>query len=205
MSMARTIEERVAMVRLFSKYENAHEVRRQWKHHFNTSSLASATITVVDQRFNKTGNVEDLPHTGRPVTALTEKRIQDMVNTNPRLLIRQGSIQVGISRSRYHVAMQKLQLKPYHPTLIVNLNKDDFGRHSQLSEICLEKFNYDPDLVDHSLWSDECKFDRNGIVNRHNCTYWSTENPHAKFSVLNTEEGMMWFIIKWTPWPLLFR
>ena len=63
-----------------------------------------------------------------------------------------------------------------------------------MSEICLEKFNYNPALVDHILWSDECKFNRNGTVNQHNCTYWSTENPHAKFIVPNIEEGMMvWF------------
>ena len=89
------------------------------------------------------------------------------------------------STSSNHAAMQKLQLKLYHPTLIVDLNEDDFDRHS---EICLEKFNYDPGLVDHILWSDKCKFNRNRTVNR---TYWSTENPHAKFSVQNIEEGMM--------------
>ena len=75
MSMARTIGERVTMVPLFSKYENAHEVQRQWKHHFNTSPPALPTITAVNQRFNKTGSVEDLPHTGRPATVLTEERI----------------------------------------------------------------------------------------------------------------------------------
>ena len=67
--------------------------------------------------------------------------------------------------------MQKLQLKPYHPTLIVDLNEDDFDRWSQSSEICLEKFNYDPDLIDHILCGDECKLNRNRTVNRHNCTY----------------------------------
>ena len=78
-----------------------------------------------------------------------------------------------------------------HPTLLVDLNKDDFDRRSQSSEICLEKFNYDPGLVDHILWSDGYKLNRNGTVNRHNCTYWSTENPHAEFCVADTEEGMM--------------
>ena len=75
MSMVRTIKERVAMVRLSSKYGYAHEVRRQWKHHFNTSPPALPTITAVSQRFNKTGSVEDLPCADRPATALTEKRI----------------------------------------------------------------------------------------------------------------------------------
>ena len=130
-----------------------------------------------------------------------------MVDTNPRLLILQGSIQAGISTSRYHAAMQKLHLKLYRPTLVVDLNEDDFDRRSQSSEICLEKFNYDPALVDHILWSDECKFNRSGTVSRHNCNYCSTENSHAKFSVLNTKKRS-WcgvFIIKWTPWSLLFR
>ena len=87
--------------------------------------------------------------------------------------------------------MQKLQLKPYRPTLIVDLNEDDFDGRSQSSEICLERFNHNPGLVDHILWSNECKFNSNGTVNRHNCTYWSTEDPHAKFNVPNTEEGMI--------------
>ena len=75
MSMARTIEERVAMVRLFSKYENVHELQRQWKHHFNTSPPALATITTVNQRFNRTGSIEDLPDPGRSATVLTEEKI----------------------------------------------------------------------------------------------------------------------------------
>ena len=73
--MAQTIKERVAMMRLFSKYENVHELQRQWKHRFNTFPLALVAITAVNQRFNKTGNVEDLPRTGRPATVLTERRI----------------------------------------------------------------------------------------------------------------------------------
>ena len=82
-----------------------------------------------------------------------------MMDTNPWLSIRQGS---AISTSRYHAAMQKLQVKFYCPTLIVDLNKGDFDRHS---EICLEELNYDPRLIDHILWSDECKFNRNRTVN----------------------------------------
>ena len=75
MSMTRTIEERVAMVRFFSKYENAHEVQRQWKHYFNMSPPVLATMTAVNQRFNKTESVKDLPRTGRPATVLTEEKI----------------------------------------------------------------------------------------------------------------------------------
>ena len=103
-------------------------LQRPWKHHFNTSSSSLPTMTAANQRFNKTGSVEDLPCTGRPATVLTQER----VDTNPRLSIRQGSIQAAINTSRYHAAMQKLPLKPYHPTLIVDLNEDDFDRRSEI-------------------------------------------------------------------------
>ena len=93
------------MVQLFSIYENAHEIQRQWKHHFNMFPPVSVMITVMKQRFNKTGSAEDLPRTSRPATVLTEEKIQDMVDTNSRLSMRQGSIQVGINRSRYHATM----------------------------------------------------------------------------------------------------
>ena len=63
------------MVRLFPNYESVHELQRQWKHHFNTSPPALTTIIAVNQRFNKTGSVEDLPGTGRPATVLTVERI----------------------------------------------------------------------------------------------------------------------------------
>ena len=29
-----------------------------------------------------------------------------------------------------------------------------------------------------AVWSDEAQFKLNGTVNRHNCVYWSSENPH---------------------------
>jgi hypothetical protein len=33
-------------------------------------------------------------------------------------------------------------------------------------------------LLHYILWSDESRFHNNGIVNRHNCHYWSQDNPH---------------------------
>ena len=43
--MARTIDKRAVMVRLFSKYESAQEVQR---HHFNTAPPPLATITTMN-------------------------------------------------------------------------------------------------------------------------------------------------------------
>jgi hypothetical protein len=99
-----------------------------------------ATILAVNQRFEETGSVEDLQRSGRPVTILTEDKLEEMVTSSPNLSVRQGSAQACISKTSYHVAMNKPHLKPYHPSLIVDLNEDDFDRRSQFCEIWLEKF-----------------------------------------------------------------
>jgi len=36
----------------------------------------------------------------------------------------------------------------------------------------------DRDFVRRILWSDEAHFYRSGTVSRHNCRYWSDQNPH---------------------------
>ena len=195
MFIPRITEERVAMIRLFSKFENTHEVQRRWGHHFDTAPPALSTILTVNQRFDETGSVEDLvARSGRPSSALTEDKleeIKEMVTTSPNLSVREGSAQSVVSIGSYHTAMTKLHFKSYHPTLIVALNEDDFDRRSQSSEIWLEKFQNDPRLVDHIFWSDAARFDRKRVVNRRNCTYWSSENPHIKFEVPYTQEGLM--------------
>ena len=72
------------------------------------------TITAVKQRFNKTGSVENLSRTSFDRGEdLRHGGYQSMVINSTRLVS---------STSRYHAAMQKLQLKPYHPTLIVDPN-----------------------------------------------------------------------------------
>ena len=98
----------------------------------------SCTITVVNQRFNKTGSVEDLPRTGRPAIVLTEETGWTPID----------GYRVDKTRFKHKSAIQKLQL---NPTRIVDLNEDDFDRRSQSNEICFEKFNYHPGSVDYIL------------------------------------------------------
>jgi len=178
MNKRRTAEERIAMVRLYSKFENAHEVRRQWKHHFDTNVPKVDTILSVNWKFDETGVVEDLPRSGPPLSVLSEEKlgeIEELVINSPRLSVRQGAAQAGISKSTYQRAMEKLNFKPYRPTLIVHLNEDDFDRRSEFCEIWLDKFENDSDLLDRMFWSDKAKFSMNSTVNRHNCTYWARE------------------------------
>lgn len=43
----------------------------------------------------------------------------------------------------------------------------------------------DPRFLRKICWTDESKFDQNGITNYHNLHYWADENPHFKRPVNN--------------------
>ena len=153
-----------------------------------------STISAVNKNFDKTGSVEGLARSGRSASALTENKleeIKEMVTTSPNLSVREGSAQTDVSIGSCHTAMTKLHFKPYHSTLIVTLNEDNLDRRGQFCEIWLEKLENNPHLVYHTFWSDEARFNRSVVVNRYNCTYWSTENPYIKFNVPYIQEKFM--------------
>ena len=137
MFIPHTTEETVAIVRHFSKFENAHEVQGRWGSHFGATPPALSTISTVNQKFDETGSVEALVRSGRLVSALTEDKLEEIketVTTSLNLSVPEGSAQADVSIGSYHTVMTKLHFKSYHLTLIVALNKDDFDRHRQFCE-----------------------------------------------------------------------
>lgn len=74
--------------------------------------------------------------------------------------------------------MIELKLKPYKLRLVQALSEDDPDRRMEFCEWLLDTVDGDPTLLDRIFWSDEATFQLNGLVNRHNCVYWSETNPH---------------------------
>ena len=85
-----------------------------------------------------------------------------------------------------------MQLKPFHPTLIVDLNEDD-----TINRVKYALKNLIMVLVWLTIFFGATSVnltETEQLVATTVITYWSTENPHANFSVLNTEERIMvWY------------
>ena len=79
-----SIEERVQIILLHAKFENAEEVRRQWKNHFTTQPPNRETIYNLVKKFNDTGSVHDQQRSGRPITATNEEALLDVALKVPR-------------------------------------------------------------------------------------------------------------------------
>jgi len=187
------MEERVGMVRLYCKFENAAEVQRQWRHHFDTDPPVRETILATYQKFLDTGSVADAERSGRPVSVLTAEKLQEVENRirkSPQKSVRRGSAEAGMSYESYRTALHKLGLKVYHPQLVVELSDSDFDSRTQFCETFLQRLEKDERFSDKICWSDESQFRLDGQVNKHNCTYWAYANPELQMEIPNSKQGV---------------
>jgi len=92
---------------------------------------------------------------------------------------RQLSRELEIADTSLRRMLKRMGYRVYQPRLIHALHVDDYDRRLEFCEWFLNCFDEDPQFYRHILWSDEATFKLNGTVNRHNCVYWCTDNPHV--------------------------
>ena len=86
--------------------------------------------------------------------------------------------------------LKELNYRPYIPRLLHGLLEDDADRLLQFCEVFINQCEATPALLDKILWSDEAQFKLSGCVNRHNCIYWASENPHWAIDRQLNQPGM---------------
>lgn len=116
------------------------------------------------------------------------------VHLDPHISSRQVEKEIGIPRRTFLRIVKVLRYHAYHITLVQELKQ----RHIQLRiEFCqwaLQMIENNPDFFRFVLFSDEAKFYSDGQLNRHNCHYWSDENPHWHRSV---DHQNRWSLMVW--------
>lgn len=125
--------------------------------------------------------MDDSKRTGRPRSVRTDDNLQTVAQSfieSPARSVRKTANELDISRSTLQRIMKELGLKVYRPRLLQALTEDDPDRRLQFAEWYVIQCEAFQNFFKTILWSDEAQFKLNGRINRHNCVYWSTENPH---------------------------
>ena len=142
-------------------------------------------IVRVHERLLTTGSV--LPAPGkqrdrtppRPArTTSTEQRVIAAFEKSPNKSLRRGAQELELSKDTVHRILREAKMKPYRIQIMQALNDEDIDHRLEFSEIMLNRFHEDENLLDQILFSDEAIFKLNGGVNKQNCRYWCDENPH---------------------------
>ncbi|XP_076330532.1 uncharacterized protein LOC143236129 [Tachypleus tridentatus] len=108
-----------------------------------------------------------------------EQEVIDNVLNSPRKSMRQLSRKTGIPKSSVYRILKRSHFKCFILSLVHALNEDDLDRRVELCEWYLARCAGNDEFSVKVVWSDEATFTLNGSINRHNYTYWATENPHV--------------------------
>ena len=74
---------------------------------------------------------------------------------------------------------KRLKLYAYKVQTVQSLQPDDCPRRASFATEILRRIDEDNDYLKRVYFSDEATFHTSGVVNRHNVSMWSSENPHV--------------------------
>jgi hypothetical protein len=180
MSRQFNIADRVAIIRSYYELKNAEEVRRRWSASGMSPAPAATTVRDLVKKFEQTGSVLDVKHTGRPQSVRTDElrgNIAASLERSPQKSTRRLSAELGCSHVTVYRALKDMNYHPFRPRLVHGLLEDDPLQRVEFCERFMNMVEDNPTLVDRVIWSDEAMFKLNGHINRHNCVYWDSDNP----------------------------
>lgn len=185
-----SVEQRIFCIKNYYSTNNISTVCTNFENEFDVS-IRWHTVNELVKKFELTGNVADKPRSGRSSSINSERNqvaVSATLRQNPQQSTRKLSRELDISQRSIVRIIKKLGLKVWRPRLLQELHEDDFDRRMQFCEEFDVLFNYK-----HVIWTDEAIFKLNGQVNRHNCVYYSDENPHQTFTKsVNSPSIMVW-------------
>lgn len=191
--MTWSMQQKAKCVEKFIELKSVTAVRRWYTRTYGNPAPSANSLRQWRREFQERGTVGHRPRSGRPqINDADVARIERAFQEQPTKSLRVASAELGIPFSTIRkVLHEKLKMFPYKISFLQQL----------LPEDCLIRLNYahhirrelrnDSGYLDRVVFSDECVFHTNGVVNKHNARVWGRENPHTVVGVPQTSEKVM--------------
>jgi hypothetical protein len=108
---------------------------------------------------------------------VNEAVVINMVENNPHISTRQISTETGISQFSVGKILKNREYHPFHVELHQELHGDDFENRLTFCRWAEGQIAENENLFKNVMFTDECNFNNDGHVNKHNMHYWAVENP----------------------------
>jgi len=144
---------------------------------------SKSTVIRTIQRFEDTGSIKNRPRSGRRKTTTKNDKALDVLQSfveDPHISINRVAQKHKIGYGSVHKILKLNKWHPYKLHLVQELSEDDFDRRIEFCDVMMEMIVDDPVLLNNIVFSEEATFELTGNVSRHNCRYWTNENPHWK-------------------------
>ena len=189
------LEVKVQVVVLMAKFESPVMVIRELQRQGITDIPTRQTISSIYQKFLDTGSVQNVNPPGRPSTITEDKidEVEQALTMQPMNSVRNIARVTDISKSQAHRIMRNIiGLKPYMMHCTQQLYDEDMDLRVEMAErlIPILEDQANDDII---FFSDESCFPVSGLVNKHNCRIWSTNNPNITLeTAMNSAKVNVW-------------
>lgn len=187
------------MVLLYGEFHrNKREAAKQYAIKFpNANHPSASTISNVVTRLRETGSVLNRKRS-RSIMDLTKHvHVEDVLGyalAHPQSSVRSISEACGYSKSQVWNILNTYGAYPYRPILVQDLLPGDKERRFDFCNFILNKQNDNMSFVSDIMFTDECQFTRQGVINTQNSHYWSLQNPHI---IRPNRHQVRWSINVW--------
>lgn len=135
------------------------------------------------RRIRETGSVRRRQiDAGRPriYAPEDENAILEQVRRDPTVSTSVLARRLGYSQWKVWFTIHTAGLYPFHYTPVHALEEGDAARRIDFCRYLLDMDIENSNYLNKILWTDESKFDRDGITNFHNSHFWSPKNSNPK-------------------------
>lgn len=114
-----------------------------------------------------------------------DEEILAKFSEDPTTSIRKVASELNLTEWKVWTVVNGDGRHPFHYTPVQGLDEGDPIRRLAFCRFLLNSDIEEPSFLKRILWTDESKFDRDGITNFHNLHYWEkkNQNPHMKKQV----------------------
>ena len=148
------------------------------------------TVKRILENFKNYGSVKAKMQRRKPI--VDDENIEIVIlgyfHAFPRMSLRQAALESGLCKDSIHRILLKHKFHPFSFHMVQGLKETDFLRRQNFCEFILIRSEGDDSYLGNIIWTDEAKFTKNGLFNRHNSHYWSDSNPHM-FRERNFQES----------------
>lgn len=142
--------------------------------------IVRSTVSKIERDFAERGHVRSQSRHHHNVPEEVQLNLLLDCTENPHRTTRDLAADYEIHHSSVAKYLKKHKWHAYKVKLVHELNEDDPDRRVEFCEIMMERGNADAEFFSRIIFSDEATFYLNGTVNRQNCRYWASQNPHWK-------------------------
>jgi hypothetical protein len=116
-------------------------------------------------------------------------RVLKDLKEDPHLSLRQRETKLGIHRSTLSRIITEQGFHPYRPSLLLDLQQSHKDNRVAMCKMFLDKLDSEPSFMDNMWFSDECRFSLDRVVNKKDCVYYASTNPHWTIDVSHSYQS----------------